>query len=87
MVWPLCKRVWRFLKKIKIELPHDPVTPILGIHMKKKIFKKDTCTPMVIVALFIIAKIWEPPKCPSTDEWIKDMWYAYTMEYYSAIVV
>jgi len=42
---------------------------------------------MVIVALFIIAKIWEPPKCPSTNEWIKDMWYAYTMEYYSAIVV
>ena len=42
---------------------------------------------MVIVALFIIAKIWEPPKCPSTDEWIKDMCYAYTMEYYSAIVV
>ena len=46
---------------------------------------KDTCTPMFIAALFAIAKTWKQPKCPSTDEWIKKMWYIYTMEYYSAI--
>ena len=52
---------------------------------KKPLIQKDTCTPMWIAALFTIAKIWKQPKCPSTDEWIKKMWYTYTMEYYSAI--
>ena len=53
--------------------------------MEKIKIQKDTCTPMFIAALFTIAKIWKQPKCPSTDEWIKNMWYIYTMEYYSAI--
>ena len=51
----------------------------------KTLIRKDTCTPMFIETLFTIAKIWKQPKCPSTDEWIKKMWYIYTMDYYSAI--
>ena len=80
---PLWRTVWRFLKKLKTELPYDPA--ILGIYPKKTIIQKDTCTPMLIAALFTIARSWKQPKCPSTDEWIKKFWYIYTMEYYSAI--
>ena len=82
---PLWKTVWRFLKKLKTELPYDPATPLLGIYLKKTIIRKDTCTPMFIAALFTIAKTWKQPKCASSDEWIRKMWYIYTMEYYSAI--
>ena len=57
----------------------------LGIYLDKTIIQKDTCTPMFIAALFTIVKAWKQPKCPSTDEWIKNMWYIHTMEYYSAI--
>ena len=85
MVQPLWKTVWRFLRKLKIELPYDPAFPLLGIYPDKTRIKKDTCTPMFIAALFTIAKTWKQPKCPTTDEWIKKMWYIYTMEYYSAI--
>ena len=77
--------MWRFLRKLKTELPYDPVIPLLGIYLDKTIIQKDTCTPVFIAALFTIAKSWKQPKCPSTDEWIKKMWYIYTMEYYSAI--
>ena len=49
------------------------------------LIQKDTCTRMFIAALFIIARTWTQPKCPSTDEWLKEMWYIYTMEYYSTI--
>ena len=82
---PLWKTVWRFLKKLKIELPYDPAIPLLGIYPEKTLVHKDTCTPMFMAALFTIAKIWKQTKWPSTDEWIKKMWYIYTMEYYSAI--
>ena len=85
MAQPLWKRVWRFLRKIKIELPYEPAIPLLGIYPDKTIIQKDTCTPMFIAALFTIAKTWKQPKCPSTDEQIKKMWYIYTMEYYTAI--
>ena len=85
MVQPLWKTVWRFLKNLKIELPYDPAIPLLGIYPDTTIIQKDTCTPMFIAALFTIAKTWKQPKCPSTDEWIKKLWYIYTMEYYSAI--
>ena len=85
LVQPLWKTVWRFLRKLKIELPCDPAIPLLGIYLDKTIIQKETCTPMFIAALFTIAKTWKQPKCPSTDEWIKKMWYIYTMEYYSAI--
>ena len=75
-----------FLKKLKIELPHDPAIPLVGIHQEKTLIRKDTSTPMFTAALFIIAKIWKQPKCPSTEDWIKkDVVYIYIMEYYSAI--
>ena len=77
--------LWRFLKKLKIELPYDSAIPFLGIYPEKTVIQKDTCTQMFIAALFTVAKTWEQPKCPSTEEWIKKMWYVYTMEYYSAI--
>ena len=76
MVRPLWKTVWRFLK-LKIELPYDPAIPLLGIYLDKTITQKDTCTPIFIAALFTIAKTWKQPECPSTDEWIKKMWYIY----------
>ena len=68
-----------------IELPYDPAIPLLGIHLDKTFLEKDTCTLMFTPALFTIAKIWKQPKCPSADDWIRKMWYIYTMEYYSAI--
>ena len=74
-----------FLKKLKIELPYDPAFPLLGIYPVKTVIQKDTRTPMFTVALFTIARSWKQPKCSLTDEWIKKMWYIYTMEYYSAI--
>ena len=86
MVQPLLKTVWRFLKKLKTELPCDPTIPLLGIYPKqmKTLIQKDTRTPMFIAAVFTIARTWKQPKYPSTDEWIKKMWHMYTMEYYSA---
>ena len=65
-------------------MPYDPAIPLLGIYLEKSIIPKNTCTPMFIAALTIV-KTWEQPKCPSTEEWIKKMWYTYTMEYCSAI--
>ena len=85
MVQPLWRTGWRFLKKLKMELLYDPAIPLLGIYPEKIIIRKDTCTPVFIAALFTTAKTWKQPKCPSTDEWIKKMWYIYAMEYYSAI--
>ena len=85
MIQQIWRTVWRFLKKLKIELPYDPAVPLLGIYPEKTIVQKDICTPMLIAALFTIDRSWKPPKCPLTDEWIKKMWYIYTMEYYSAI--
>ena len=75
----------RFLKKLKIELPYDPAIPLLGIHLEKSMIRKDTCTPMVPAALFTIAETRKQPKCPSTEEWRKKVWYIHTMECYSAI--
>ena len=85
MIQPLWRTVWRFLKKLKIELSYEPAIPLLGIYLEKTIIQKDTCTTMFIAALLTIARTWKQPKCPSTDEWIKKMWHIYTMEYYSAI--
>ena len=85
MVQPLWKAVWRFLRKLNIELPFDPAIPLLGIYPDKTTMQKDSCTPLFIAALFTIAKTWKQPKCPSTEEWIQKMWHIYTMEYYSAI--
>ena len=77
--------MWRFLKKLEIKLPYDPAIPLLGIHTKEIRIERDTCTPIFIAALFIIARIWKQPRCPLADEWIRKPWYMYTMEYYSAI--
>ena len=85
MVEPLWRTVWGFPKKLELELLYDPVIPLLGIYLEKNMVRKDTCTPVFIAALFTIPKTWKQPKCPSTEEWIKKMWYIYTMEYYSTI--
>ena len=71
MIQPLWRTVWRFLKKLKIELPYDLAIPLLGIYPGKTITQKDTCTLIFIIALFTIARTWKQPKCPRTDEWIK----------------
>jgi hypothetical protein len=86
LVQPIWKTVRRLLKKLEIELPYDPVIPLLGIYQKERKtgYSRHTCTPMFITALFTIAKLWKLPRCPTTDEWIKKLWYTYTMEYCSA---
>ena len=81
LVQPLWRTVWRFLKKLEIELPYDPAFPLLGIHTEETRIERDTCTPLSITALFIIARTWKQPRCPSADEWIRKLWYIYTMEY------
>ena len=81
----LRRTVWRFLKKLEIELPYDPVIPLLGVHTEETRIERDTCTPVFISALFTIARTWKQPRCPSADEWIRKLWYIHTMEYYSAI--
>ena len=85
MIQPLWKTVWKFHKKLKIELPYDPAIPLLGIYSEETVIQKESCTKMFIAALFTIARTWKQPKCPSSGEWIKKMWHIYTMEYYSAI--
>jgi len=82
IIWRI---VWRFLKKLEIELLYDPAIPLLGIHTEETRTERDACTPVFIAALFIIARTWKQPRCPSADEWIRKLWYIYTMEYYSAI--
>ena len=77
--------MWRFLKKLEIELPYDPSVPLLGIHTVETRMERNMCTAMSIAALFTIARTWKQPRCPLADEWIRKLWYIYTMEYYSAI--
>ena len=72
MIQPVRRTVWRFLKKLKIELPKDPAIPLLGIYPEKTIIQKESCTKMFIAALFTIARTWKQPKCPSTDEMDKE---------------
>ena len=83
---PLWKTVWRFLQKFK-ELCYNPAIAPLGIYPRDTamLFRRGTCTPVFIAALSTIAKVWKELKCPSMDEWIKKVWYIYTMEYYSTI--
>ena len=84
---PLWKTVWRFLKKLKIDLPDDPAIALLGIYPRDTgvLMHRGTWTPMFIAALSTIAKLWKEPKCPSTDKWIKKLWFIYAMEYYVAM--
>ena len=87
LVQPLWRTVWRFLKKLNLELPYDPSIPFLGIYLEKSIIWKDTCRVqhVFIAVLFTIAKTWKQPKYLLTEDWIKKIWYIHTMEYYSAI--
>ena len=82
---PLWKTVWNFLKILKME-PFDPAIPLLGLYPKntETPMQKNLCTPMFIAAQFTIAKCWKQSKCPTVNEWIKKLWYIYTMEYYTA---
>ena len=77
--------MWRFLKKLKTELPYDPAIRLLGIHTEETRIERDTCTPMFITVLFTIARTWKQPRYPLADEWIRKLWYTYIMGYYSAI--
>ena len=77
--------VWRSLKKLGIKPPYDPAIPLLGIYPEETKLEKDTCIPWFIAALFTIARTWKQPRCPSTNGWIKKLWYIYTKQYYSAI--
>ena len=77
--------VWRSLKKLGTKPPCDPAIPVLGTYPEETKTEKDTCTLMFIVSFFTIARTWKQPRCPWTDEWIKKLWYIYTMEYYSAM--
>ena len=86
LVQPLWKTVWNFLRNLKMELPFDLAIPLLRLYPKnpETPIQKNLCTPMFIAAQFTIAKCWKQPKCPSVNEWIKKLWYIYTMEYYTA---
>ena len=77
--------MWRFLKKLEIEHPYNPAIPLLGIQTEETRIEREACTPMFIAALFTIARTWTQPRCPSADEWIRKLWYIYTMDYSSAI--
>jgi hypothetical protein len=85
LIQPLWKSVWQVFRKLDIVIWEDPAIPLLGIYADIPTGNKDTCSTMLIAALFIIARNWKEPRCPSTEEWIEKMWNIYTMEYYSAI--
>ena len=85
LIQPLWKTVWRFLKKLGIKPLYGPAIPLLGIYPEETKIEKDSYIPLFIAALFTIARTWKQRRCPSTDEWIKKLWYIYTMEYYSAL--
>ena len=82
---PLQKTVWIFLRKLEIKPPYDPAIPLLGIYLEETRIERDTCTPMFISGLVTIARTWKQHRCLLTDEWIRKLWYVYTMEYYSDI--
>ena len=85
MIQPLWKTVRRLLRKVGIIPPYDPAIPLLAIYPEETKTEKDMCILLFIAALFSIARKWNQPRCPLTDEWIKKLWYTYTLEYYSAI--
>ena len=85
MTQPLWKTVRRLLKKLGRKPLYDAEVPLLGMYPEETKTEKDTCISLLIAALFTIARTWKQPRCPSSDEWIRKLWYIYTMEYYSAI--
>ena len=87
LVQPLWKTVWRFLRKLKLELPYDPAIALLDIYPKDTdvVKRRAICTIMFIAEMATFTKSWEEPRCSSMDEWIRKMWSIYTMEYYAPI--
>ena len=85
LIQPLWKMTWRFLKNLWIKSLYDPAIPLLGIYPEETKIKKGICTSIFTGALFTIVRTWKQPRCPLKDEWIKKLWYIYTMEYYSDI--
>ena len=85
LIQPLWKMLWRILKKLGIKLPYDPAIPLLSIYPEETKIEKYPSIPLFIAALFTIARTWKQPRCPSTDEQIKKLWYIYMVEYYSLI--
>ena len=86
LVQPLWKSIWQFLRKLEIVLPEAPSIPFLGKYPKDTPpCHRGTCSTIFIVALFVIARTWKQPRCPTTEEWIQKIWFNYTVEYYSAI--
>ena len=77
--------MWRFLKKLGIKLPFNTAIPLLCIYPKEIRIERDTCIPVFIAALFTIASTWNQPRCSPADEWIRKLWFIYTVEHYSAI--
>ena len=84
LIQTLWRTMWRFLKNLEIELPYNPASHCWA-YTPRKPELKETCTRMMITALFTIARTWKQPRCPLADEWIRKLWYIYTMEYYSMI--
>ena len=85
LIQPLWKTVWRVLKRVGIKPSYDIAISLIGIYPEETRVEKGTCIPSFFVALFTVARTWKQPRCPLTDEWIKKLWYIYTMEYYLAI--
>ena len=85
LIQPLWKMAWRFLRKLGIKPTYDAAIPLLGICSEETKIEKDTCISLFIAGLSTIARTWKQPRCPSTDEWIKKLWYIYRMEYYSVL--
>ena len=79
------KNNMEILNKLKNRTTIQPSNPTAGIYTEETRIERDTCTPVFTAALFTIVRTWEQPRCPSTDEWIKKLWYIYTMKYYSVI--
>ena len=85
MIQLLRRTIWRFLKNLRIRLPHNTKIQLLGVYPEENKTERDICILKFIAALFTIARTWKQPRCLSTDKWIKKQWYVFTMEYYSAI--
>ena len=81
LIQPLWKMLWRILKKLGIKLPYDPAIPLLSIYPEETKIEKYPSIPLFIAALFTIARTWKQPRCPSTDEWIKKLWYIFIIGY------
>ena len=85
-IQPVWKTVWRFLKKLGIKPPYDPGIPLLGIYPEETKIEKDTRIPLFTAALFTIARTWKQPRCPVTDEWIKQLWYSIYVPQYTIFI-